>query len=71
MEEFLSMQGAAKKMGVSHGTIRNWVRDGLPHYRIKNVVRIDPEDLKAYLNKYYITSKLCVDNAVDSLLNLR
>ncbi|WP_181025347.1 helix-turn-helix domain-containing protein [Mycobacterium kansasii] len=51
--QLLTTQQAAKFLGVSEATLRNWVRDGLiPGVRVgRKLLRFDPKDLAAVVQK--------------------
>ena len=43
---------AAKYLGISKGTLRNWISSGdyaVPHIRVGDLVRFEPEQLDAWL----------------------
>lgn len=69
MKPYLTMHQAAKLVCVCHGTIKNWVRNGLPHTRIGRVVRIHADDLTQFMEMHKVSENLVVKNAVDALIN--
>lgn len=37
---YLNKQQACKYAGISYNTLQQWLKDGLPYYRINNITRI-------------------------------
>jgi len=68
---YLNKQAAAEYAGVSKGTIRNWMKDGLRHIRRGNVVLIKPEWIDDFLEPHedmtYQKLKKMVDEMVRKL----
>lgn len=46
---------AAARTGISHRTLRNWVKKGtLPAYRVgPKIIEVDPADVDALINRPY------------------
>lgn len=41
----------AGKMGVSPRTVANWLKNGMPHFKLGRTVRVSPADLELWINK--------------------
>lgn len=51
---FLTVKELADWLGVSQASIRNWCDRGkLPHYRLENAIRFDPDEIEAWLRSRY------------------
>ena len=46
-----NIKDIAEYYSVTQQTIRNWVKSGLPHIKIKNVLRFDPEETDRWLKE--------------------
>ena len=50
MEVFTTKQ-VAKKFSVSTRTVANWLKQGLPHFKLGRTVRVSPEDIELWIKK--------------------
>lgn len=41
----------AGKMRVSPRTVANWLKNGMPHFKLGRTVRVSPADLELWINK--------------------
>lgn len=51
MAKKYTIREIAEYYSVTQQTIRNWVKVGLPHIKIRNVLRFDPEDTDRWLKE--------------------
>ena len=52
MGQFLKVADVATQLQVSRVTVRQWIRsEGLPAIQVSRAFRIDPEDLKNWLEQ--------------------
>lgn len=51
MTDLLKKQDVAKKFGVSSRTVANWLKKGLPYFKLGTTVRVSPADLESWINK--------------------
>jgi excisionase family DNA binding protein len=49
LSRLLSVKQAAEYTIVSQSTIRRWLKDGLPFFRVRKQIRIDQQDLVKFL----------------------
>ena len=50
---WLNVKQAAKYVSVIEPTLRNWMRDGLQHYRLSSrATRLHPDDIDAFIRRY-------------------
>jgi excisionase family DNA binding protein len=51
MEQYLNIIDIAKRYKVSTKTIRNWIKRGMPHLRIGNVIRFDISEVEQWIKE--------------------
>lgn len=57
-EGLISLQEAARRLGVNCGTLRKAVKRGaLRGFRVVGMIRIDPLDLRRYLRAHLVASE--------------
>ncbi len=44
----ITIKQAAEALGIHPQTLRGWLADGAPHFRVGKVVRVDLNDLRAW-----------------------
>ena len=50
---WLNVKQAAKYASVTEPTLRNWMRDGLQHYRLSSrATRLHPDDIDQYIKRF-------------------
>ena len=50
---WLNTKQAAAHAGVNIKTLRNWMREGLQHYRLSSrATRLHPDDIDAFIRRY-------------------
>ena len=50
---WLNVKQAAKYASVTEPTLRNWMRDGLQHYRLSSrATRLHPDNIDAFIRRY-------------------
>jgi len=67
----LTVKEIAIQQNVSTSTVRRWLKQGLPHYRIGNTIRIRQGDLERFINhfkKVYVLSEKLLINVLTSSL---
>lgn len=70
MTGWFRIPGAAEYAGVTPGTIRSWMRQGLPHSRKNcNLVLIRQVDIDEYLLGFQEVPENKVDNLVKEIKN--
>jgi len=71
MTGWFKIPAAAKYAGVTPGTIRNWMRQGLPYSRKnRNLVLIRQIDIDEYLLGFQEVQENRVDNLVKEIRNV-
>lgn len=49
----MNVKQAAKYASVTEPTLRNWMRDGLQHYRLSSrATRLHPDDIDQYIKRF-------------------
>lgn len=49
---YLDKKGIAEKFGISVSSVNNYMRQGMPYYRIgSKLVRFDPEEVEKWLKE--------------------
>ena len=49
---YLNKKGIAEKFGISVSSVNNYMRQGMPYYRIgSKLVRFDPEEVEKWLKE--------------------
>lgn len=49
--KLLTTAQVAQQAGVSKRTVANWLKRGLPHFRVGQTVRVSPDDFELWINK--------------------
>lgn len=58
MTGLLKKAEVAEQLGVSIRTVANWLKRGLPHFKLGTTVRVSPADLESWINKNKRVSEL-------------
>jgi excisionase family DNA binding protein len=65
-EGLISLQEAARRLGVNCGTLRKAVKKGeLRAFRVRTIIRIDPLDLRRYLRAHLVAGEMHPHNEDD------
>lgn len=65
-EGLISLQEAARRLGINCGTLRKAVKRGeLRAFRVRTVIRIDPLDLRRYLRAHLVAGERHPDDVND------
>jgi excisionase family DNA binding protein len=49
--ELLTTKKVAERFSVSPRTVANWLKRGLPHFKLGRTVRVSPEDIELWIKK--------------------
>lgn len=52
MTDLLTAPEVAQKVRVSARTVSNWLKRGLPHFKLGRTVRVSPADLEIWINRH-------------------
>lgn len=63
MKAWGKVKTIAKRSDVSPRTVRTWLKDGLPHSKVRGTILIKFEQLDAFLDSYSVS-----DNQIDSIV---
>ncbi|MFH0812843.1 MAG: helix-turn-helix domain-containing protein [Pseudomonadota bacterium] len=64
---YLRIRSAAEYCSISERTLRTWLKEGLPHSKVKGVVLVKIENLDAFIEQFE-TRENQVDHVVDEVL---
>ncbi|OEU62875.1 MAG: hypothetical protein BBJ57_03490 [Desulfobacterales bacterium PC51MH44] len=68
MKAWGKVKTIAERSDVSPRTVRNWLKDGLPHSRVKGTILIKFEELDAFLERFAVEDDR-VNRLADEVLN--
>lgn len=67
MKAWGKVKTIAERSDVSPRTVRSWLKDGLPHSKVRGTILIKFEQLDAFLESYAVSNNE-VDNIVAEVL---
>ena len=67
MKAWGKVKSVAERSDVSPRTVRTWLKEGLPHYKIRGIVLIKFEELDSFLESFSVSGNQ-VDEIVDEVL---
>ena len=63
MKAWGKVKSIAERSDVSPRTVRTWLKDGLPHSKVRGTILIKFDQLDAFLESYSVS-----DNEIDSIV---
>jgi len=48
----ITIKQVMEKYGVSRTTVQEWMKKGLPHYKIERLVRFEPSEVEEWIRGY-------------------
>jgi hypothetical protein len=60
--EYLDLKTLSEKSTIPVPTLRDFIKDGLPHYKFKRKTRVKPEEFIEWMKRF---QKNSVDNQLD------
>ena len=67
--QYFDLKTLSKYACISVGSLRDYVKTGLPHFRLKGKILIKKSEFDAWLEGYRVNKKQNINNIVDGVMS--
>ncbi|RZB38008.1 MAG: hypothetical protein SRB2_00354 [Desulfobacteraceae bacterium Eth-SRB2] len=68
-EQYFDLRGLSAYSAVSVGSLRDYVKTGLPHFKLKGKILVKRSEFDAWLERYRVNRSQDLDNIVDVVMD--
>jgi len=66
--EYLSLPELAVYASVARNTLKKWLKNGMPYYRVGRCIRVKVSEFNHWMNRFRGTSKPDLDTMLDQVM---
>ncbi|RZB36392.1 MAG: hypothetical protein SRB2_02217 [Desulfobacteraceae bacterium Eth-SRB2] len=68
-DRFFDLRGLSAYSAVSVGSLRDYVKTGMPHFKLKGKILVKRSEFDAWLERYRVNRSQDLDNIVDVVMD--
>ena len=68
-DQYLDLKGLSAYSAVSVGSLRDYVKTGMPHFKLKGKILVKRSEFDAWLERYRVNKKQDLNNIVDDVIS--
>jgi len=68
-DQYFDLKGLSTYSAISVGSLRDYLKTGMPYFKLKGKILIKKSEFDAWLEKYRVNKKRDLNNIVDGILS--